>query len=100
MDAEVRWSARARREFNTALSYLNRRQPDAIGTVALAIASQVQRLQGQPYLGAVFQQTRRGEVRETLAANYRIFYRVQYEGSVVRVVSIRHARRKNPDFSK
>jgi plasmid stabilization system protein ParE len=100
MDAEVRWSARARREFNSALSYLNRRQPDAVETVALAIASQVQRLQGQPYLGAVFQQTPRGEVREMLAANYRIFYRVQYEGSVVRVVSIRHARRVNPDFSK
>jgi plasmid stabilization system protein ParE len=79
---------------------LNRRHPDAVGTVALAIASQVQFLRGQPHLGAVFQQTGRGEVRETLAANYRIFYRVQYEGSVVRVVSIRHARRKNPDFSK
>jgi plasmid stabilization system protein ParE len=79
---------------------LNRRQPNAIGAVALAIALQVQRLQGQPYLGAVFQQTRRGEVRETFAANYRIFYRVQDEGSVVQIVSIRHARRKNPDFSK
>jgi plasmid stabilization system protein ParE len=100
MAAEVRWSARARRELNSALGYLNRRQPDAVGTVAMLIASQVQRILAQPYIGAAFQRTARGEVRETFAANYRIFYRVQYEGSVVRIISIRHARRKNPDFSK
>jgi plasmid stabilization system protein ParE len=98
MAAEVRWAARARRELNSALRYLSRRQPDAVGTVAMAIVSQVQRIQSQPFVGAAFQRTARGEVRETFAANYRIFYRVQYQGNVVRIISIRHVRRKNPTF--
>ena len=100
MAAEVRWSARARREVNSALGFLARRELDAVPTVATAIMSQARRLEGQPHLGAVFQRTRRGEVRETLTANYRIFDRVPYEGTVVRIVSVRHARRKDPNFSK
>jgi plasmid stabilization system protein ParE len=98
MAAEVRWTKRSRRQFNQVLSYLARREPDAVGTVSDAITSQVERLADHAYLGSVFRRTRRGEVRETLAVNYRIFFRVERKGAVVRVLCLCHARRQDPDF--
>jgi plasmid stabilization system protein ParE len=80
MAAEVRWTKRARREFNQILSYLARREPDAVDVVSAAILTQVDRLADYPYLGSVYRHARRGEVRETFSANYRVFYRVERGG--------------------
>jgi plasmid stabilization system protein ParE len=100
MPAEVRWAVRGRREVTRALDWLGRHEPDAVEPVAAQIAEQLERLRWTPHLGGVFQRTARGEVRETLAANYRLFYRVQHGGTVVLILSVRHARRIDPDFSR
>jgi|GEM_PF-2593970 len=100
MPAEVCWTVRGRRELTHALNWIGRHHPDGVESVAQAIQSQVERLRWTPFLGTVFQRTPRGEIRETLAASYRIFYRVQHAGAVVLVLSVYHARRKDPDFSR
>ena len=100
MPAEVRWTVRSRRELTRALNWIGRHHPDGVEPVAQPIQSQVERLQWTPYLGTVFQRTPRGDIRETLAASNRIFYRVQHGGTVVLILSVYHARRKGPDFSR
>jgi plasmid stabilization system protein ParE len=100
MPAEVRWTIRGRRELTRALNWIGRHHPDGVEAVATAVQSQLERLRWTPYLSAVFQRTARGEVRETLAASYRIFYRVQHGGTVVLILSVRHVRRKDPNFSR
>jgi len=98
MAAEVRWTKRARREFNQILSCLARREPDAVDIVSAASTSQVDRLADHVYLGSVYRRARRGEVRETFAASYRIFYRVEGKGAVVRIICLWHARRQEPEL--
>jgi plasmid stabilization system protein ParE len=98
MATEVRWSSRAVDELTRALDYLRLYQPDAVDTVEAAISSQVERLTWQPYLGSVYDRSSHGDVRETFAANYRIFYRVEDDGAAVEIQSIRHAKRRDPRF--
>src|SRR5262249_23302335 len=74
MPAEIRWTIRGRREMTRALNWIGRHHPDGVEPVANAIQSQLERLRWTPFLGTVFQRTPRGEIRETLAARYRIFY--------------------------
>ena len=100
MPAEVRWTVRGRREVTRDLNWIGQHHPDGVEPVAQAIESQVDRLRWTPFLVTVFQQTKRGEIRETLAAGYRIFYRVQHSGTVVLILSVYHARRRDPDFSR
>ena len=98
MAAEISWTIAARRQLDAITAYLTWREPDAVDTVAEAIREQVRRLEGSPYLGAVYQRTRTGEVRETLAARYRIFYRVLGDGQHVVIMGIHHASRRDPHF--
>ena len=98
MAATVSWTGDASRQLEAIQAYLTWREPDAVVTVAEAIREQVRRLEDTPYLGAVFQRGRRGEVRETLAARYRIFYRVMGDGQHVVIMGIHHASRRDPHF--
>jgi plasmid stabilization system protein ParE len=98
MAREVRWTPGARRDLSRVVAWLNVHEPGAAETVAREIHSQTNRLLVLPYLGAVFARSELGDIRETFAANYRIFYRVSDDGEVVEIDHIRHASRSDPRF--
>lgn len=100
MATEVRWSDDASEQLNRALAWLGRNQPDAVETVAGAIFAETDRLTYQPYLGAVYQHLGRGDIRETFAVNYRIYYRLLDDGRIAEIERIQHASRRDPVFQE
>jgi plasmid stabilization system protein ParE len=63
-----------------------------------AIAEKLEFVAQNPFLSSIFRQTSTGEVREVLAANYRIFFVVNEPDQQVVVRAIRHVRQQDPDF--
>ena|SRR6478752_5598101 len=98
MPFEVRLSTRAGRDLIRILDDLGARDLDWAVAVDDAIAEKLEFVAQNPFLSSIFRQTSTGEVREVLAANYRIFFVVNEPDQQVVVRAIRHVRQQDPDF--
>jgi len=79
---------------------LDSRDPSWTDAVIAAIDDRLETLAESPFLSSIHQVTSRGEVREVLAMNYRIFFRVNEERKTIRLECIQHAHQQDPDFSE
>ena len=100
MSLEVRWKPRASDELTRAVEYLDSRDPSWTDVVTAAISEKLEFISETPYLSSIFQTVRGIEVREVLAANYRIFFSVDERRQRVWIESIRHVRQQDPDHSE
>jgi plasmid stabilization system protein ParE len=98
MHFEKDWSRRASRDLIRIIDYLNSRDPDWADAVLTAISERLDFISQFPYLSFVFDVTPVGEIREVLAANYRIFFMVNEHDQVVRIKGIQHAHQQDPEF--
>lgn len=90
---KVRYTAAARADTDQILALIRRDNPPAAGAVAAAIKAAVVRLRSFPFIGA---ETDEPGVYIKIVRPYRylIFYRVTYNGVVIR--NVRHPARHRP----
>jgi plasmid stabilization system protein ParE len=100
MSFQARWTDRARRDLVRILEGLSDRNPDWAATVYAAISERVEFIAQTPFVSSIFDRIPRGEIREVLAASYRLFFIVFESQQVVRIEAIRHVRQQGPDFSE
>ena len=100
MPLEVCWTTFARLHLARIIAYCGERDPDWAATVNAAIAEKIEFLAEFPFLSTIVRKTSRGDVRETIAANYRITYSVNERAQLIYIRSIRHVRQDDPDPSE
>jgi len=100
MSFEIRWTPRAGDELTRIVEYLDSRDPSWTDGVTAAISEKIEFISETPYLSSVFETSTRGDIREVLAASYRIFFSVDERRQRVWIESIRHVRQQDPDFSE
>lgn len=100
MPFEKVWSHRASGDLIRIIEYLDARDPDWTDKVYTAISEKLDFISQFPFLSSIYDVTSTGEIREVLAANYRIFFTVVEHDQVVRIRGIQHARQDDPDFSE
>ena len=98
MSFEIRWSPRAGDELTRTVEYLDSRDPSWTDAVTAAISERVEFVSQSPYLSPVHETSTRGDIREVLAASYRIFFSIDERRHRVWIESIRHVRQQDPDF--
>jgi plasmid stabilization system protein ParE len=99
MAFEIRWTPRASQDLTRIIEYLDSLDPSRTDVVIAAIREKLEFLTTSPFLSAVFETSTRGDIREVLAASYRIFFTVNDRRRTVRIEAIRHVRQQDPDFS-
>jgi hypothetical protein len=77
---------------------LGARDPNWAVAVHEAIYEKIEFVSQTPFLSSIFRQTSSGEIREVLAANYRIFFIVDEPDQVIRLRVIQHVRQQDPEF--
>lgn len=100
MSFEIRWSPRASHDLIRIVEYLDSRDPSWTDSATAAIHRKVDALAQSPFLSSIFETTSRGQMREALAGNYRIFFTVNEVDQIVWLEHIRHVRQQDPDFSE
>jgi len=100
MSLEVRWTRRASDELTRIVAYLDSQDPSWTDVVTAAISEKIEFISETPYLSSLFETSTRGDIREVLAASYRIFFSIDERRQRIWVESIRHVRQQDPDFSE
>ena len=100
MSLEVRWTRRASDELTRIVAYLDSQDPSWTDVVTAAISEKLEFISETPYLSSIFETSTRGDIREVLAASYRIFFSIDERRQRIWVESIRHVRQQDPDFSE
>ena len=100
MDYTAEWSDRSIRDFRSILLYVDERNEFATKRVRKHIIDRIRLLESSPRLGSLFQIANHGEVRDTRAGSFRIFYIVLDETKSIRILTIRHVKWEDPDFSE
>ena len=98
MSFEIRWSTRASRDLIRIITELDRRDPEWGTAVELAIAEKLDSLADNPFLSSIFRSNEWAQMREVLAANYRIFFQVDEGERAVDLKLIQHVRQQDPEF--
>jgi plasmid stabilization system protein ParE len=98
MSFEVRWKPRASDELTRIVDYHDLRDPSWTDVVTAAITEKLEFISETPYLSSIFKTVKDTEVREVLAASYRVFFSIDERRQRIWVESIRHARQQDPDF--
>jgi plasmid stabilization system protein ParE len=97
MEFQVIWSPMSVADVQDIHQYTAADDRDVARKVCEGIADSVKLLSRLPFLGPVYKARRRlPTVREILSGQYRIFYRVFEDRSVVEILHVRHARRSEP----
>lgn len=100
MDYAAEWSDRALSDFRSVLTYVDEQNEFATKRVRKRIIDAIRLLESSPRLGSIFQITSAGEIRQTTAGNFRIFYMPDDESQTVRILSIQHVKWEDPDFTE
>jgi plasmid stabilization system protein ParE len=98
MSFEVRWKPRAGDELTRIVDYHDSQDPSWTDVVTAAITEKLEFISETPYLSSIFKTVKGTEVREVLAASYRIFFSIDERKQRVWVESIRHVRQQDPEF--
>ncbi len=98
MDFEVRWTSAAADDFAAIFAYLQDIDPNAAEKQGKEILDHIDLLRTFPRIGPRYGKKPRGENREILCGNYRIFYRVHERARYVEILRIFHGARGEPQI--
>jgi addiction module RelE/StbE family toxin len=93
---EISWTEPATADLRDIVASLRERSEQSADTIGREIVQHVEMLRDFPRIGPLYRRGRRGQVREILCRNYRIFYRVQDSPDVVYILRVWHASRMEP----
>ncbi len=100
MPWQIAWTKRGRLEFRNVLKYCLSKDVDWAERAEMAIAEGIEFLAETPFISSVFVDGSRGEIREYLIGQFRLFFQVIEDENVVLLNAIRHVRQQDPDFSE
>ena len=95
---EVTWMPAAKRNLREIREYLTRREPSAVDLVLDTISDLVATLPEWPHRGEIFRRLNGVVIRETLAGNYRVFFRVDEDERLIEILRVWHTSRDEPDL--
>jgi plasmid stabilization system protein ParE len=98
MAFEQDWSHRASDDLRRIVDYHDASDPDWADAVVTAIVEKLEFLSKNPFLSSIYKQTPWAEIREALAGNYRLFFRINEADQVIVLERIQHVRQEDPDF--
>jgi len=98
MDYQEDWSTRATNDLKAAYEYVRRSNPDAAEAVISKIIDTISLLHGSPRLGSLFLLRDDQEIRQIVAGSFRIFYMPADADESLRIMTIQHVKRADPEF--
>jgi toxin ParE1/3/4 len=98
MDFKIVWTEPALADLEAIVSYIARDNVAAAERVGDDIISHIEVLGAHPFIGTHYPRGSRGEDREILCRNYRIFYRVFEDQKLVEILVIWHGSRDEPQL--
>jgi toxin ParE1/3/4 len=96
MDYKVIWTEPAHLDLKELVAYIADDDPEAAERVGNDILEHVEILGTFPYIGPAYPRKSKGDRREIVCGNYRIFYRVQEDAKIVEILTIWHGARGTP----
>ncbi len=96
MDFQIVWTDPALTDFESAVRYLNERNPTAAESLRLAVLDHIEQLARFPFIGPLYERDQTGRAREIGCGAYRIFYRVIEAEKRVEVLTLWHGSRSEP----
>ena len=91
--AEVRWTVRALRDYQTIFESIEESSPSYAAAFSHRLNTSIERLETFPGLGRVVPEYESESIRELLVDMYRVVYRLEDEGPLL--IAIRYA---SPDL--
>lgn len=98
MDFQVVWTDPALADLREIVTYISRDDPAAAERVGNDVVDHVETLRTFPLIGPIYPRGSRGNRREIVCGNYRIFYRVFEARKLVEVLTIWHGARGTPQI--
>jgi plasmid stabilization system protein ParE len=98
MDFEVRWTTTAADDLAAIFAHLAEIDPHAAERQGKAILDHIELLRAFPKIGPRYRKRSRGEIREILCGNYRVFYRLHEQSRYVEILRIFHGARQDPEI--
>jgi plasmid stabilization system protein ParE len=98
MDLEVEWTNTALELFASAIQYLRGRNETAAEKVRQDILRYIELLPHFPFIGPKFEKARSELVREIVCRKYRIIYEVDEKAKRIRILSVWHGSRSEPEI--
>ena len=91
---KIIWSPLAVERMTEIADYISRENPTAAVSWVKAVFDKVENIKQFPYVGRIFPEANRKEIREILFKNYRIIYRVGTEH--ISILTVRHGKQLLP----
>jgi plasmid stabilization system protein ParE len=98
MDFEIRWTTSAADDLHAIFTYLAEIDPQAAEKQGKAILDHIELLRSFPRIGPRYRKRARGEIREILCGQYRVFYRLHEQSRHVEILRIFHGAREEPEI--
>ncbi|MGO8764944.1 MAG: type II toxin-antitoxin system RelE/ParE family toxin [Limisphaerales bacterium] len=98
MDFKILWTPEATACLNEIVHFIAQDNPTAAIKMGDKILDRIQSLSDFPELGKIFRGTNRADVREIPAKPYRIIYQVLNREKTVKILSIWHGARQEPEI--
>jgi toxin ParE1/3/4 len=96
MDFKVDWTEPALGDLREIVEYICKDDPSAAERAGGAIIDHVETLRTFPFIEPTYPRGSRGDIREIVCGNYRIFYRASEQRRLVEILTIWHGARGNP----
>ncbi|MCH8486834.1 MAG: type II toxin-antitoxin system RelE/ParE family toxin [Candidatus Cyclonatronum sp.] len=91
---EIIWTNQALNRLNEFVDYIARDNPEAAEKWALGIIDRTDQLAEQPESGRIVPEYNEPDLRELIAGNYRVIYRIRKEKGTIYIQTVRHVRQK------
>jgi len=98
VDFEVRWTTAAADDFSAIFDHLAEIDAEAAEKQGKAILAHIELLRTFPRIGPRYRKRARGDIREILCGNHRVFYRLHEPSRHVEILRIFHGARQDPEF--
>ena len=98
MDFKILWMPEAIACLNEIIRYIAQDNPSAAVKMGGEIFSHIQLLVGFPEMGKIFRKKNRRDIREISVKPYRVIYQVVPRDKVVKILSIWHGARQEPEI--
>ncbi len=97
---QVAWTKHGRRDLRDVIKFCAEMDPLWAERAEIAIAEGIEFLSTSPFISSIYAVYEFGEVREYLAGDFRLFFKVFEDEHAIQFNGVRHIRQQDPDFAE